>query len=397
MGILFVILILAIVAVIKAKNATVILKRFLPENSRQNFRHFKTADRLILESPTATQAVEIATSTLSEATPMERADFSGFKNFPILGPNDGKIVEQSEVLFSLDKSQAIVTISTYAGNEDSQVNETQSAGLLSSNDYLCSIDEKKCAPTDILKQNYHELEQVLQNENTSLFWSAWDSEKKILLGYLSLNDLGDSSPVYVCSTDTKNCSSTKGFNSLDNNEVHAVVPDNAFSPDLDKFVMIKQNDKPNEETGTKWELLLYDTENLSNPAKIIDLSMIIDHDPNVAYDSVQSVSWSGDEKKLAIGTSRRIFLLDLETESLGLVYIAPTNKEGDYYWDTSSLYLTPDAKFVALLTSPNFASESNENSNGEEELLNVLKKIELAKNNVATVIYSGKSLTVKTF
>ena len=351
-------------------------------------------DDVIVQSDDATQKVNISTGAISTASALEKQDFSGFQGFPKLGTVGNKDSEQSSVLTSLDQSQAIVTVSIYDASDSSKSQDNQP--VLSSADYLCDVSQNSCQLTDILSQAYQGLDPSLQKDDAPLIWFKWDQTKNLIFGHLTLDNVGDVSPVYVCDTQKKTCSTTVGFDSSKSSDTRAVVPDGSFSPYLDKFVMVSQHDNPNVETGKTWELLLYGTDDLSKPARSYDISSIIDRDQNVAYDSVYSVSWTQDEKHLAIGTSRRIFMFDLDSGSLSLAYIAPTDGDGDYYWDTSSLFLSPDGKYIAFVDSTDSGDDnSSDSATSSDDTTNILKKIDLGNANKVTAMYSGKGLSLQ--
>jgi hypothetical protein len=305
--------------------------------------------------------IDIVKGTVEKASALERYDFSGFSGLPEDNIDNTK---QSNMIVSKDKQKAIV------------------------NDLVCDIAQKKCETSNLLSQSYQGLDPNLQKENGSLWWFKWDSVKNILYGYVA------SDAVYVCDTQNKKCDK-----SVNDGASHIVIQEGTFSPSLEKFITINQHDKENIETGKSWELALYASSDLTKPLKTFDISVIISRDEIIAYDSVQSVAWSGDEKKLAIGTARRIFIFDFESGGLSLAYVAPTNEEGDFYWDSSGLFLSSDAKFIA------FIDESDERVNSslagvadaETELdsiaVNVLKKIDLENSNKVSELFRGPGLS----
>ena len=350
-------------------------------------------DEVVVQTDSSTKKVKISTGEISEASALEQENFSSYAGFPKLGDDSGRDSEQSSVLTSFDATQSIVTVDVY---DSSDPKNQDNPPILSSSDYLCNVQAKTCQPSEILSQAYQGLDPALQKTGAPFAWSKWDSGRNLIFGHLSLSDKGDSSPVYICDTQKKSCDMTIGFDSTKEGDTHAVVPGGAFSPMLDKFVMISQNDDPNNVTGKKWDLLLYNVNDLSKPLRDYDISSIIDTDSRVAYDSVYSVSWSGDEKQLAIGTSRRIFMFGFDSGSLSLVYVAPTDADGNYYWDTSSLFLTPDAKFIAFVDSTDDSTDDSADPNSAaDDPVNILKKIDLENGNNVSAMYSGKGLSLQ--
>ena len=357
---------------------------------------------LVQTDDAAVKKINIQTGEVESVSDLEKEDFSKFRGFPKLGEGNGQDTEQLSVLISANKSAAIVSVVVYDSRVAPKADDPQP--ILSTSDYLCEIEKKECQKTSLLTQEYQGLDSVLQNNVNSFSWSGFDSDKNILIANLTDVEVGDISPVYVCDVEKKSCEKTEGYDSKKEAEIKAVVPNGFLSPSLQQFVMINQHDQPNQVTGKKWELLLFSTATLSSPIRVYDLTPIIDQDENVAYDSVHSVDWSGDEKKLAIGTSRKIFMLDLNTSALSFAYIAPVNTEGDFYWDSSKLFLSTDAKFIAFVdegdiidNSPDNTEQSNENSVDQSNVtyINVLKKIDLENGNKITELMRGPGLSLK--
>lgn len=344
--------------------------------------------------------VEIASGEMSEANPLEKNDFADFAGLPKMGIDGSKETAQKFILVSNDEQKAIVVVAVY--DLGAQPNAFDGLPpILSSSEHVCDIAEKQCQTSELLSQAYQGLDPELQKEYGGIWWQKWDSEKNRLFAHLTGEGVGNASPVYICDIKSRKCDKTEGFDSLKDGDQRAVVTAGMFSPSLSKFVMINQHDEPNQETGKAWELLLYASSDLSAPARSYDISVIIDRDENVAYDGVQAVAWSGDEKKIAIGTSRRIFLFDVESGGLSLAYIAPTNKEGEFYWDGSALSLTNNSRYIAFIDSEEYLSggddeeEDLQTAEAENSYINVLKKIDLESGNQVSAILQGPGLSFK--
>jgi hypothetical protein len=368
-------------------------------NSTKTFFSIETvvSEVTVQDDGGITKSVDISSGKIEDADALERRNFSNFSGLPKLGVNGTKDIEQDFVIVSGDKSKAIVTIVTY----DTQT-ETAASGIpqamLNKATYICDISQKKCTLSDILSRQYQGLDLNPQSAVGSLWWSAWDSTKNILYGYLVSGSLGSISPVYACNVGNGICSKTEGFDSQKSGGTRAIVPNGAFSPSLGKFVMVAQNDTPNEDTGKTWQLLLYSSSDLSKPLKTYDITAAIDYDESVAYDSVQSVAWSGDEKKIAIGTERRIFMFDTETGGLSIAYVAPPNEDGDAYWDSSALFMTLDAKYLAFVDESDFVQDVDPvDASADQEdgiSINTLKKIDLENANIVGELLRGPSLNI---
>jgi len=344
--------------------------------------------------------VDVASGKLENATVIERKDFSQFAGLPKMGTEGSKETQQNLVIVSRDKSKAIVTVITYdLAAKPSEIDGSQP--VLSNDEYTCEFATKECVTSNLLSQKYEGLDSELQKTFGDIWWAKWDSEKNILLAHLSSEGKGNTSPVYACNAETKKCEKTEGFDALKSGDKTAIAPTGMFSPSLAKFAMVLQNDKPNEETGKEWQLLLYSIDDLTKPLRSYDLSTIIDNDKSISYDSVYSLAWNEDENKIAIGTSRRIFMLDVESGSLSLIYISPTNEEGDFYWDSSKLFLSPDAKSILFVDETDFVDTTNsvnaEDVSQEDDVIyiNALKKIDLGNGNAVSEILSDSGLSLE--
>jgi hypothetical protein len=343
---------------------------------------------VLVETDEGTEKINLVTGEKMSMDVFESEDFSGFSGLPKVG-NDGKRdVEQAGALVSKDKSKTTITIATY---DNSQTADDQGGVLIGSDDYLCDIAQKNCQKTDILSQTYQGLDEVLQKDDQSFMWSDWDSSKNLLFGRTLSTNGPDIAPVYACNTQIKICVRTEGAGLQNQENRRIMVPEGAFSTSLGNLVMVSQNDDPNSSVGKKWELFLYSGDDLSKPVRNYDISAIIDDDESVEYDSVYSVAWSSDEKKIAIGTARRIFMFDVESDSLSLVYLAPSDDDSDPYWDPSALFMSPDGKFIAFVdSSPDQPDDIEDGSS-----LNTLKKIDLEHENMVSEMYEEKGLSLK--
>ena len=343
--------------------------------------------------------VSLTTGQLVDATTLDKEDFNGFAGLPVFGEVGNNDTEQGPVIISNDKRKAIVPVSVFdTSAKSNQLDEAQP--IISTAEYTCDILQKKCETSNLLSQAYQGLDPKLQVKYGSMSWVKWDSVKNILLGHLSSDSLGDVSPVYVCDTVNKKCDKTEGFDSLKAGDQKAVAPEGMFSPTLAKFVMINQHDKPNEETGKTWDLLLYASNDLVKPLKTYDISVIIDHDESVAYDSVSAVSWSQDEKKIAIATTHKIFMFDVESGGLSLAYIEPATDDGDFNWDNSRIVLSSATdsimfvKQVDEVVAPVVAGASDDDQ-PDPTYINALEKIDLKNGNKVSELLRGPSLSIK--
>lgn len=389
--IFFILIIIVIVSIVMFrygksgnKSAGIVTNFFNSESDNvrdeEVFKNF-----ILVDGDEAVQKINLENNKIVESSDFEKNDFTEFSGLPKFGEVDGKNVQQSFVLASQDSSSAIVIISKSDANSD----------VAENSEYVCSVAEKKCDPSTLFFQNYEGINAGSSKQINVIAWVKWDSAKKLLYGHVSTEELGNSSPVYICNTVSKNCQKTVGYDSLEKGGVHAAAPTGTFSPALQKFVLINQYDKPNEETGKRWELLLYQSDDLTKPASKFDISLAINASEDVAYDSVLSVAWSGDEKKLAIATSNKIFMFDFQTGKLKLIYAAPIDAEGNYAFDGTQLAFSNDGNYIVFADSEETVLGDGPEDEQDVEVTNVLKKIDLTKNNEITELIRGNNLSLK--
>ncbi len=298
----------------------------------------------------------------------EDQSFSDFSGLPKIGENGNESVQQERTLFSQDRKNVLVQIVAYDLASTKKEDESESV-VLRKEEYRCDVAQKKCESSNLFSQGYQGIEDVSQ-----IWWSRWDAQKELLYGNVVGDDGQSVAPVYICDTKEKTCASTKKEVSSAN------VPNGFVSPSLNKLVTINQNDKVNEETGNSWELALYSSADLLGPLRHYDLSSAITKNEDVVYDSVGALVWDSQEEKIFFCTIGKIFALDINDGKLTLIYAAPADsEENSVYLDSSKIFLSADNKYV-------FFMESQELSIGEEEseMKDVLKKIDLERNNEVT-------------
>jgi len=352
-------------------------------------------DTVLVSTDEIAEKINLVTGEKVAATALEQEDFSSFSGLPATGDSNGKDIEQTNVFVSNNKSQAIVTITIYDSTQSSE-----ESPILGSDDYRCDIAKKECQKSELLDQNYQGLDATLQKNAAMFSWLAWDSSKNVLFGSLSQNDVGDVSPIYACDTQTKTCAKTAGYDWKNPGDQKAVVPQGTLSPSLASFVMINQHDDPNKTTGKNWELLLYASADLSKPQRTYDISAAINHDETVAYDSAYSVAWSNDEKKLAFATGNRIYLLDLETNKLSLLYMTAIDEDGSSNLDSGALAFSADGRYILFVDSSpvqptDTAAAADDESQSDQSTINALKKIDLQSANVVSEVIEAQGLGLK--
>jgi len=276
-------------------------------------------------------------------------------------------ISLTRTLVSQDKTKAIVVFTTF--DETQKPSEFNgSLPTLKADEFICDIATQKCSTTDSLASAYKATGLAGKwFGGGMLWWYKWDSVKNLFYGHLSGEGIGNASPVYVFNLNNKSLQQTTGYNSLDEKEKRAGVPAGAFSPSLNRFVMVESN-------NNKWDLLLYESNNLSAPLKKYDVSSMND----TAYNGsgIDSVVWSADEKTLVLETNKQIFTLNLENGEIALKYTDTTQDESGLWLDFNAVDLSPSGRYIVFVDY-----DKRKTLYSENKLETVLKAIDLKDNN----------------
>jgi hypothetical protein len=309
------------------------------------------------------EKINIITKKIIPTNEVENQNLSAFTGLPKETKNNKTSIENSVRIVSQDKSKIIVFSVTSDETAKPSVFDG-SLPELKKEEYLCGASTKKCIKSDIITLAEKKIIGYVG-------WVRWDSEKNLLYGHLSGEGVGNAAPIYIYNIKNKNLIETSGYNSLDEKQKRAEVPSGAFSPSLKQFVMI-------DNTTKEAKLLLYKTEDISKPFRAYDIKEIIKN--NAGAERINSVAWNGDEKQLAIGCDKKIYLMNLESGALSLLFTDTTNGQVGLYWDRNALAFTPSGRFIA------FVDYQDNNV--------TLKSIDLKNNNTITEILSGKNITL---
>lgn len=290
-----------------------------------------------------------------------------FAGLPQETKNKQTSVSMTRTILSQNKTKAIVVFTTF--DEIQKPSEFNgSIPALKADEFICDIVTQKCSATDFLASAYKATGETNKwFENRMLWWYKWDSVKNLLYGHLSGEGIGNASPVYVFNLNNKSLQQTTGYNSLDEKEKRAGVPAGAFSPSLSRFVMVEEN-------SNKWNLLLYESNNLSAPLKEYDVSSMNDKTYNGS--GIDSVAWSADEKILVVETNKQIFTLNLDNGKISLKYTDATQDESGLWLDFNAVDLSPSGRYIAFVDYDKRRIPYSEN-----KLETVLTAIDLKGNN----------------
>ncbi len=389
----------------KQKTPTDLLDNFRQNKTSENYSTTENgsllnSNKILIQTNDGYSLVDVTTGQATDAPAIERGDFSDFQGMPAPDSNKKESSDDSVVLFSLNKNKVILVHSVIINATDAEIESGMQPSVVNSGDYVCELATKKCEKTELLSTSYQGIDST-KKEGKYVVWTNWDSNKNILFGHIG-SDNGDNSPVYKCDTSKKICQKTEGYDSLVDGEVRANVPQGAFSRSMNKFAMIAQNDVPDQQTGAKWDFLLYSSDDLSKPLKNFDISVIIDRGELASYDSVYSLAWSGDEKKVAIATTGRIFMLNLESGSLELLYLTPETEEDSIYLDGGALAFSSDDKYLVFVqnfdkSAALFTDDSEDEieDSAQGDIVGTLKKIDLTKGNEISDVFVGNELQLE--
>jgi hypothetical protein len=259
-------------------------------------------------------------------------------------PEESNTVLNSIAVLNPDKSRALVISMTL--DENNEASEFDgSVPVLSASEFLCDTIDKKCEPSNIFKAAHEKVGSKSEWFNDhSIKWHGLNTNKSILYGS-PVGSSGNVSPVYAYDYSNDLIQQTSGYDSSRTTDKIAAVPSGAFSPSLGKFVTIYS-------FSDKWYLYLYDSGNISEPLKKIDITLAKDDadEDNL----VDSVTWSPDEKILALVTDNQIYTLNIDNEQITLRYndIASEEISADVFeqgMDSSSVRFSSGGKYIVFI------------------------------------------------
>lgn len=298
-----------------------------------------------------------------------------FAGLPQETKNKQTSISMTRTLLSQDKTKAIVVFTTF--NETQKPSEFDgSLPTIKTDEFICDIATQKCSAIDFLASAY----KATGLAGKMVWWYKWDSVKNLLYGHLSGEGVGNAAPVYVFNLNNKSLQQTTGYNLLDKKEKYARVPAGAFSPSLNKFVMVELN-------SNKLDLLLYESSNPSVPLKRYDVSSVNDkiYDESV----INSVAWSNDEKNLVLETDKQIFTLNLENGEISLKYTDTTQDESGLWLDFNAVDLSPSGRYIVFVDYDKRGTPHSENG-----IETVLKAVDLKDNNKVMELLREENLSL---
>lgn len=284
-------------------------------------------------------------------------DFAKYSGLPRAIEAKGQTVSTRSLLSDRTGQNMIVDHTVLASAKPGAEPETVSTG-----EFMCDSSAQSCTRSNVFGGRY----RIGSNQNIAtgeLWWLGWSNAEKRLVGYIASEE-NDPSSIYVCASDTNVCqvSGSQGKRVTGN-----VVP-GALSPSQQMVVLIDQHDTPNEVTGKTWDALVYDVTNLAEPKYRYDISALIDTDGAVGYDSVRSIGWEPGEERIALGTERKIALLDLKNGALTPLFTDSKTDSEEGTWQNDALTFTSDGRFIVFVDNAGvIEDEADMSANAESQ------------------------------
>jgi hypothetical protein len=199
--------------------------------------------------------------------------------------NEGNVYESiNNILLSQDKSKALITIGTFDKTSKEYQNEFAGPQSVSTKEIKYDIQTNKWENSSII-----ETAKNLVKDN-SVWFVKWDSKNNKLFGHRSGEGIGNTAPVYVVDLNKNTFQKTPDYGGKG---VHPY-----FATNLDKFILVDFRNN---------SLLLFSSNDLSNPQKTIDIKNVFDqhcqHYKSLFKWEVQcdngilSIAWSPSEIK----------------------------------------------------------------------------------------------------
>jgi WD40 repeat protein len=249
------------------------------------------------------------------------------------------------------------------------------------------VEDLASAPAlQLSPEEYTGLDAGASTLNTGDLWFQQRVDN-LLFGHVVTSEGRDTAPIYVCDTGQRRCEHTIYPASFG----VAIIPQGAVSRTGQHLLMIAQHDTPNIETGARWDLLVYQARQLLSPMRTFDISTAIDERPAVGYDTVSSVAWSPDEKRVAIATSQKIFVVDVQSGTVTQVFEAPipADEDADPVWNNETLIWSLSGRYIAFAS---YSGESGTSETTDEEASDTVTIIDLDQENAVKDLVIGEGI-----
>lgn len=318
------------------------------------------------------QKIIIPSGDIAEVSSIEKESINDLSGLP--DKKDKEFYKNYTVLHSDNKDKILVT---------SFLGQGENAGK--QKEFICDLSKKECSQENFFFKSYKSGNRDIMSQ--SVWWLGWNSKDNKAIG-LTTNEVNNGT-LFVCDKENQICN--------ENPKDKLNFPQGAINNSFTKVVAIRQNDIINEKTGDKWELLLYDLDNLVKPMKTYDISSAIDRNEDIFYDGVNSIAWSKNNKTILIGTMRNIFKLNLNNGKLDKIFTDISNGDDDFYWNSDKINFSPSERYVIFIDS--FEKKSSAEKQDEDADLDtkegILKAIDLKDDNKVIELFQAKDLVLK--
>lgn len=331
-------------------------------------------DAVVIQSGNIYQKVSIPSGVVAQTNSIERNDLSDFSGLP--DKNDREFHKNYTLIRSEDKNKVIVA--SFIGQGESTNKQKE---------FICNLSKKECIQSKLLFNNYKSGNLDIMSH--FVWWMGWNSKNNTVIGLIT-NEVNNGK-IYACNTTNQLCKESP--------KDKLNFPQGAISNSFNKIVAVKQNDIINEKTGDKWELLVYNIDDLSKPINTYDISSAIDRDDDIFYDGVNSVAWSKNDKIILIGTSRNIFKLSLNNGKLDKIFTDISENDDDFYWNSNKIIFSPSERYVIFIDTIDVSTFTERKESDKNEVVEneegVLKIIDLQNKNKVEEIFQATDLVLK--
>jgi len=259
--------------------------------------------------------------------------------------NEGNVYESiNNILLSQDKSKALITIGTFDKTSKEYQNEFAGPQSVSTKEIKYDIQTNKWENSSII-----ETAKNLVKDN-SVWFVKWDSKNNKLFGHRSGEGIGNTAPVYVVDLNKNTFQKTPDYGGKG---VHPY-----FATNLDKFILVDFRNN---------SLLLFSSNDLSNPQKTIDIKNVFDqhcqHYKSLFKWEVQcdngilSIAWSPSEDQIALGLNTQIYTINLGSNNMSLKFSDETIGQSYMYWERFTIAYSPYGKYIFFVDYDNTHQE----------------------------------------
>lgn len=341
---------------------------FNKNNPNDKIKLESSDDEILIQVGDIYQKINLYSGNIFQPNTIERNDISHFKGLP--NKSDKEFYENFSVIYSEDKDKIIVASFVGSGENKNKQKE-----------FNCVVSKNICEESNIIFKEY--MIGDISIMSGAVWWLGWNSKDSTIIG-ITTNDVNIGT-LYVCNVENGICDK--------NYENGLNYPNGSINKSLDKIVAIRQNDIANEKIGDKWELFIYDLNNLKEPLKSYDISKAINKDGDLIYDGVNSIAWREfGAEEILIGTTRGIFKFNLSDGDLKNIFTDVSNGEDDLYWNSDNLKFSDSGRYAVFTDIVEIKAETDtDEENGE----NVLKTIDLTENNRITELLQAEELSIK--